>query len=113
MRSTIRALREELGDGPHLYRYSGMAREEHAFVACSFWLVSALHVTGDRDEARDLMDELAAAVPNDVGVMAEMIDPATGDFWGNLPQALSHLALVNAAITLADDDGDSADGAAD
>ncbi|MEH0108990.1 glycoside hydrolase family 15 protein [Tersicoccus sp. MR15.9] len=113
MRSTIRALRDELADGPYLYRYSGMAREEHAFTACSFWLVSALHLTGDRDGARALMDELIRVLPNDVGIMAEMVDPATGDFWGNLPQALSHLALVNAAITLADDDGASADGAAD
>ncbi|OMH25149.1 glycoside hydrolase [Tersicoccus phoenicis] len=113
MRSTIRALRAELSDGPWLYRHSGMREEEHAFVACSFWLVSALHVTGEREEARALMEELVARATNDVGIMAEMIDPATGDFWGNLPQALSHLALVNAAITLADDDGRSADGAAD
>ncbi|GGC84394.1 glycosyl hydrolase [Tersicoccus solisilvae] len=113
MRSTIRALRDQLGSGPYLHRYSGMQRQEHAFAACSFWLVSALHLTGDRADARTLMDELVRVLPNDVGMMAEMVDPATGDFWGNLPQALSHLALVNAAITLADADGDSADGAAD
>jgi len=45
------------------------------------------------------MDELQST-PNDVGVLAEMIDPATGAFLGNLPQALSHLAFVNAAITV-------------
>ncbi|GAB48334.1 glycoside hydrolase family 15 protein [Mobilicoccus pelagius] len=112
MSSTIDALRTELGAGPHLYRYSGMREEEGAFVACSFWMVSALHLVGRTDEARALMDELVATVPNDVGMMAEMIDPATGEFWGNLPQALSHLALVNAAMTLESEDG-GAEGATD
>ena len=103
MSSTLDALKRELGAGPHLYRYSGMREEEGAFVACSFWMVNALHLVGRRDEARDLMDELVT-IPNDVGLMAEMIDPETGDFVGNLPQALSHLALVNAALTLSDDE---------
>lgn len=112
MSSTIDALRSELGAGPHLYRYSGMREEEGAFLACSFWMVSALHLVGRTAEARELMDELVATAPNDVGLMAEMIDPATGDFWGNLPQALSHLALVNAAMTL-ESDSDGAEGATD
>lgn len=99
MSSTLDALRRELGSGPHLYRYSGAADEEGAFVACSFWMVSALALVGRDDEARALMDELVTTA-NDVGVLAEMVDPGTGDFLGNLPQALSHLALVNAAITV-------------
>ena len=101
MSRTLDALRAELGHGPHLYRYSGMAGEEGTFVACSFWMASALHLVGRRDEARALMDELVGEA-NDVGIMAEMVDPVTGDFLGNLPQALSHLALVGTAITLAD-----------
>ena len=112
MSRTIDALRAELGHGPYLYRYSGMREEEGAFVACSFWLVSALHLVGRSQEATVLMDELVAVVPNDVGIMAEMVDPETGDHVGNLPQALSHLALVNAAITL-EDGGGGADGATD
>lgn len=99
MSSTIDALRHELGAGPHLHRYSGMAEEEGAFVACAFWGVAALASVGRVDEARDWMDELLATA-NDVGVWAEMVDPATGEFLGNLPQALSHLALVQAALTL-------------
>ncbi|WP_369140994.1 glycoside hydrolase family 15 protein [Modestobacter versicolor] len=101
MSSTLDALRSELGDGPHLYRFSGAAEEEGVFLACSYWLVSALTLCGRVDEARALMDELMPTA-NDVGVLAEMLDPATGDFLGNLPQALSHLALVNAAITVSE-----------
>jgi GH15 family glucan-1,4-alpha-glucosidase len=104
MSATLDALREELGAGSWLHRYSGAAGEEVAFIACSFWMVSALTLCGRPDEARALMDELMATA-NDVGLLSEMIDPGTCDLLGNLPQALSHLALVNAAITVATDPG--------
>ncbi|WP_346016288.1 hypothetical protein [Cellulomonas endometrii] len=100
MSRTVDALRAELGDGPLLHRYSGMQDEEGAFVACAFWGVSALALVGRTDEAREWMDELLG-LANDVGVWPEMVDARTGDFLGNLPQALSHLALVQAALTLA------------
>lgn len=109
MRSTLDALERELGSGPHLHRYSGAQEEEGAFVACAFWMVAARVHTGQVDRARELMDELVAACPNDVGVLAEMIDPATGAAVGNLPQALSHLALINAGLTLASADAASQD----
>ena len=99
MSSTIDALRAELGAGPLLYRYTGAAKEEAAFVAPSFWAVSALHAVGRTVQARTLMDELVP-LANDVGVLAEMIDPADGAFLGNLPQGLSHLALIGAALDL-------------
>ncbi|SDP14590.1 Glucoamylase (glucan-1,4-alpha-glucosidase), GH15 family [Klenkia soli] len=99
MSSTLDALRRELGAGPHLYRYTGMNAEEGVFLACSYWMVSALQLCGRGPEARALMHELTGTA-NDVGMLAEMLDPADGSFLGNLPQALSHLALVNAAITL-------------
>ncbi len=108
MSSTLDVLRRELGRGPHLYRYSGVAAEEGSFVACSFWMVSALQLCGRGQEARALMDALLDGPDgplNDVGVMAEMVDPATGHWLGNLPQALSHLALVNAAVTVHEHDG--------
>jgi GH15 family glucan-1,4-alpha-glucosidase len=112
MSSTLDAVRHRLGAGPHLYRYTGADSDEGAFVACSFWMVSALALVGRRAEATALMEELMAT-PNDVGLLAEMIDPSSNGFLGNLPQALSHLALVNAAITLttgaAEHDTSSAD----
>lgn len=100
MSRTVDALRAELGSGPLLHRYSGMPSEEGAFVACGFWGVTALAAVGRTDEARVWMDELLS-VANDVGVWPEMVEAATGDFLGNVPQALSHLALVQAALTLA------------
>ncbi|MET0735297.1 MAG: glycoside hydrolase family 15 protein [Microbacterium sp.] len=99
MSQTIDALSQELGAGPHLYRYSGVQREEFAFVACGFWRVTALACVGRHDEAITLMDELVRA-GNDVSIFSEMIDPDDGAFWGNMPQALSHLALITAALTI-------------
>jgi GH15 family glucan-1,4-alpha-glucosidase len=99
MSSTIDAIRTELGEGPLLYRYTGAQAEEGAFVACGFWMASALACVGRDAEASALMDDLVA-LGNDVGLFAEMIQPDSGAFLGNLPQALSHLALINAAITI-------------
>ncbi|WP_422115803.1 glycoside hydrolase family 15 protein [Brachybacterium sp. UNK5269] len=104
MSSTIDALREELGRGPLLYRYSGMELEENAFAACSFWMVSALALLDRTDEAHELMEQMLE-LANDVGAFSEMIDPADGAFMGNLPQALSHLALLTAAVTLSGQGG--------
>ncbi|MFJ6771596.1 glycoside hydrolase family 15 protein, partial [Kitasatospora sp. NPDC091257] len=107
---TIEAIQRELAtyDGLVLrYRthqdadanVDGIAGEEGAFFACSFWLVSALALVGRTDEACERMDALLA-LRNDVGILAEEYDPATSRQLGNTPQGLSHLALVNAAVAL-------------
>ncbi len=103
--ATVDAVRRELdaGDGL-LYRYSGMREREGAFVACSFWAVEALARVGRLDEATSLMDTMVGHV-NDLGLLTEEIDPADGAFLGNMPQALSHLALVNAADVCRTTDG--------
>jgi GH15 family glucan-1,4-alpha-glucosidase len=95
--TTIDAIRAELGDGPLVYRYSGMQREEGAFLACTFWRVSALAKVGRVEEARQLMDE-AVELANDVGLLSEQMAPSTRTMLGNFPQGLSHLALINAAV---------------
>jgi GH15 family glucan-1,4-alpha-glucosidase len=98
--TTIEAVIDELARGPCVYRYSGMGDEEGAFVACSFWLVSALAHTGQLSRAAALMKE-SVGLGNDLGLFSEQIDPASGEFLGNMPQGLSHLGLIDAAQTLA------------
>jgi GH15 family glucan-1,4-alpha-glucosidase len=101
LHGTIDAIAGELdAGGPLLYRYSGMREQENAFLACSFWLVEALAIAGRTDEAARRMVALMVFA-SDVGLYSEELDPATGELRGNLPQALTHLALVNAAVILA------------
>ncbi|MFJ3767352.1 glycoside hydrolase family 15 protein [Streptomyces sp. NPDC090082] len=72
---------------------------EGAFVACTFWYADALAMTGRAAEARTVFERLLA-VRNDVGLLAEEWDPVACRQLGNMPQALSHVALVNTAFTL-------------
>lgn len=99
---TIDAVVDELREGDFVYRYradDGVPGGEGCFLNCSFWLVSALARVGRIEQATVLMERLAARA-NDVGLYSEEVDPASGDFLGNFPQALVHLALVDAAIAL-------------
>jgi GH15 family glucan-1,4-alpha-glucosidase len=88
-----------------LYRYppghDGLAGTEGAFLPCSFWLVQALAKTGRRSEAAERLAELVA-LASPLGLYAEQMDPATRQHLGNYPQALTHAALVQAALALRD-----------
>ncbi|MEH3053145.1 MAG: glycoside hydrolase family 15 protein [Patulibacter minatonensis] len=99
---TRAAVQAELATGPLVHRLSRTRHEEGAFLACSFWLVEALVFGGHFDAAQRTMDELLAATSHDLGLMSEMVAPATGAFLGNLPQGLSHLAMIHAALALRD-----------
>ncbi|ASQ93867.1 glycoside hydrolase family 15 protein [Streptomyces sp. 11-1-2] len=104
---TIDAVRRELSEDGLIRRYTvadgvdGLPGSEGAFLACSFWLADALHLAGRHKDAGALFERLLA-LRNDVGLLAEEYDPATGRQLGNFPQAFSHIGLVGTALTLAE-----------
>jgi GH15 family glucan-1,4-alpha-glucosidase len=105
MLGTITTIEQDLMRGGLLLRYrtesgvDGLGGDEHPFVACSFWLVSAYVAAGRRDDAERLFDRLVG-LTNDVGLLAEEYDVVGERMAGNFPQAFSHLALVQAALAL-------------
>jgi GH15 family glucan-1,4-alpha-glucosidase len=111
VRGTVRAIEERLLiNGEFVLRYEsehtidGLPAGEGAFLACSFWLVDNYILQGRRAEARELFERLLARC-NDVGLLAEEIDPASGRMLGNFPQAYSHVGLINSALSLCRDAG--------
>jgi GH15 family glucan-1,4-alpha-glucosidase len=102
---TIAAIRHELSDGGLIRRYQtgqtddGVKGSEGLFVACSFWLVDALHASGQLRDATELFERLLG-LRNDVGLLSEEWDPAAQRQLGNTPQAFSHFALVISALQL-------------
>jgi GH15 family glucan-1,4-alpha-glucosidase len=100
---TIEAIRRNLGaGGPLVYRYrlqDGLPGDEGAFLPCSFWLVLALTRIGKRAEAEALFEELLG-MGGELGLYAEEMDPISREHLGNFPQAMTHSALVQAAMAL-------------
>jgi GH15 family glucan-1,4-alpha-glucosidase len=103
VRGTIEAIEKNLMCEGLVQRYQtvgskdGLPPGEGVFLACSFWMVSALNLLGRRKGARNLFERLLS-LRNDVGLLAEEYDPQTGRQLGNFPHALSHIALVNSAF---------------
>lgn len=102
--STIDAIQKGLTHSGLVYRYlnpDGLPGGEATFALCSFWLVDALAVSGRVDEARAVFEHVTSYA-NDVGLLAEEIDPSTGELLGNFPQGFSHMALIGSAVNLAE-----------
>ena len=116
--STVETIQRELASGGLVLRYSqqaaaspasptevdGLSGGEGAFLACSFWLVNALHMIGRYDEAEKLFDRLLS-LRNDLGLLSEEYDPRYARQVGNFPQAFSHMPLIQSALNLEDHAG--------
>jgi GH15 family glucan-1,4-alpha-glucosidase len=108
MRRTIAAVERELTVDGLVARYlvsdrdvnvDGLPGDEGRFVLCSCWLIDCLTGLGELDRARALLEQLLDRA-NDLLLLAEQVDPATGSFLGNFPQAFSHLGLINSIVNL-------------
>jgi GH15 family glucan-1,4-alpha-glucosidase len=82
----------------------GLPAGEGAFLACSFWLLDNYILQGRHAEARTLFERLLSRC-NDVGLLAEELEPTTGRMLGNFPQAYSHVGLINSALNLSQQTG--------
>lgn len=104
MKSTIEAIERTLMRNGLVYRYrngDGLPGRDGAFLACSFWLVDNYVLCGRLNDARDLFQHLISFA-NDVGLISEEVDVESGTALGNFPQAFTHIALINAAMRLAE-----------
>lgn len=100
--ATVSAVEKDLRSGDFIFRYverDDFGAPENAFLVCTFWYVNALVALGRREEARVLFEKLLTH-RNRLGLLAEHIDPQTGEQWGNFVQTYSMVGLINAAIRL-------------
>lgn len=99
---TVAAIERELKRGDYIYRYveaDDFGVPENAFLVCTYWYIYALAALGRSEEARALFENLLSK-RNRLGLLAEHIDPRSGEQWGNFVQTYSMVGLINAAIRL-------------
>jgi GH15 family glucan-1,4-alpha-glucosidase len=103
--ATIDAVQRELVHDGLVHRYlpsetdDGVGGDEGAFTMCSLWLAGSLVAGGRLDEAREIYERVAR-MGNHVGLYSEMVEPQTGEFLGNYPQAFTHIALIHTGRNL-------------
>lgn len=102
VQSTMDRTLEQLTTNGLVYRYrtdDGLPGEEGAFLLCTFWLVDTLALSGRLDEAERIFEDVVSRT-NHLGLMSEQIDPQSGLFLGNFPQAFSHIGLITTSAYL-------------
>ncbi len=102
---TVKRIKEELFHNGLMYRYKNhddFGLPSSAFTICTFWLIRALYVIGEKEEALKIFDQLLS-YSNHLGLFSEDLDFTTKRQLGNFPQAYSHLALINTAILFSDE----------
>ncbi|MHB8439666.1 MAG: glycoside hydrolase family 15 protein [Acidimicrobiales bacterium] len=111
VRATVLAVADELTEDGLVLRYrvkeadDGLPGEEGTFTICSFWLVSALSMIGEKTRARELCERLLSFA-SPLLLYAEELDARSGRHYGNFPQAFTHLALINAVLHVIADETD-------
>lgn len=101
-KSTLRAVRKHLMRNGFVFRYrgsDGLSGEEGAFIICTFWYIASTARAGNVEEATAMLEHVLSH-SNHLGLFSEEIDPDTGEFLGNFPQAFSHMGLIQAAMEL-------------
>jgi GH15 family glucan-1,4-alpha-glucosidase len=102
---TVEAIEKRLMKNGFVDRYDtkktddGLSGSEGSFLACSFWMVTSLWLIGRKNDAKAMFDRLLA-LRNDVGLLSEEYDSVAKRMVGNFPQALSHIALLQAAFVM-------------
>lgn len=102
--STVKAIEKELLFDGLMYRYKNeddFGLPSSSFTVCTFWMINSLHKIGEKDKAKKIFEKLIS-YSNHLNLFSEDIDFKTKDLLGNFPQAYSHLALIDTAITLND-----------
>jgi len=98
-KATLRAVQKALRRGEHMLRYANeddFGLPETAFNICTFWLIEALHRSGEDEEARRLFEAMLRHRTRS-GLLSEDMDFETGELWGNFPQTYSLVGIINCA----------------
>ena len=101
---TVRAVENELLQDGHVFRYrvaDDFGEPESAFNICTFWYINALAALGRKTEARELFENMLGR-RNALGLLAEDLNPVTGEQWGNFPQTYSMAGIINGALRLSE-----------
>jgi GH15 family glucan-1,4-alpha-glucosidase len=100
--STVHQYFKHLVQNGFMFRYDiadDFGQPENAFIVCTFWMINALYIIGEREKAQKMFDHILK-YRNHLGLLSEDIEVCTGRLTGNFPQAYSHLALIQSAFTL-------------